>query len=422
MTDNDDKEPQAHPPTTQIIAVGSELLTSTRLDTNSLFLTEQVNRLGIQVDRKSVVGDGEDQIASVLRAASDDAGVVFVTGGLGPTGDDITREVAARLFERPLIFDPAIMESIEARARRFGFPLAENNRKQAMVPKGAEVLPNAKGTAPGLLLRVNRTLLFLLPGPPRELKPMVTGQVVRILKETFPVSVHLSRHLSVASMTESRVDALVEPIYSQYPDIQTTILSSPGIIHLHLNHAGNSRVGAAMLEELIARIRTTLGDSLFTETGKVLPQVVGECLREKGQSLATAESCTGGLIGKFITDIPGSSDYFRGSVVAYSNDLKEALLGLPSSILQTEGAVSDAVACHMARSVCELTGASVGLSVTGIAGPGGGTHEKPVGLVFLGLCLGGCVSSRKHLLPGGREIIRLRSALLGLDWLRRKLL
>ena len=418
----DDKEPQGHPPKAEIIAVGSELLTSTRIDTNSLFITEQVNRLGIQVDRKSVVGDGEDQIASVLRSAVDNAEVVFVTGGLGPTGDDITREVAAKLFERPLSFDPAIMELIEARARKFGFPLAENNRKQAMVPEGAKVLPNSKGTAPGLLLSVHRTRLFLLPGPPRELKPMVTGQVVRILKETFPVSVQLTRHLSVASMTESRVDALVEPIYSQYPDIQTTILASPGIIHLHLIHPGGSREGDAMLEELIGRIRTTLGDSLFTDTGKALPQIVGECLREKGQSLAIAESCTGGLIGKLVTDAPGSSDYFRGSVVAYSNDLKEGILGLPSSILHAAGAVSDAVARNMARSVCEITGASVGLSVTGVAGPGGGTDEKPVGLVFFGLCLGGRISSRKHLLPGGREIIRLRCALLGLDWLRRKLL
>ncbi len=422
MTDPDRRGSPSKLPACQIIAVGSELLTPTRLDTNSLFLTEEVNRLGIEVDKKTVVGDREDKISSAIRRAVESAALLFVTGGLGPTKDDITREVVAKLFERRLIFDPAIMESIEARARKFSFPLAENNRRQAMVPEGAEVLPNSKGTAPGLLLRVNRTLVFLLPGPPRELKPMVTGQVVGILEKTFPVSVQLSRHLSVASMAESRVDALVEPIYSLYPDIQTTILSSPGIIHLHLRYAGSSAAGNSMLEELIGRIRTTLGDSVFSETGQALPQVVGETLQGNGLNLATAESCTGGLIGKLITDVPGSSDYFKGSVVVYSDDLKETLLGLPSSILETEGAVSDPVARYMARSVCELTGASASLSATGVAGPGGGTDEKPVGLVFLGLCLGDQVFSSRHLLPGGRQTIRLRAALLALDWLRRKLL
>lgn len=412
---------KAQSPKTQIIAVGTELLSPTQLDTNSLFITQQLNLLGIQVTRKSVVGDREEDISNVLMASVEHSELVFVTGGLGPTKDDITREVTANLFKRKLVFDPLIMESIEIRARKFGLRLTKNNRRQAMVPEEAEVLFNFKGTAPGLLLNVNGALLFLLPGPPRELKPMVAEQVVKILKETFPVSVQLSRHLAVAAMPESRVDAMLEPIYCQYPQVQTTILSSPGIINLHFSCSGSSQAEELTLEKLIGKIRTKLGKSLFTETGQTLPQVVGGCLKKKGLSLATAESCTGGLLGKLITDIPGSSDYFRGGVVTYSNDLKELFLGLPTSMLQ-KGVVSDAVACYMARSIRDRTGASVGLSVTGIAGPGGGTDEKPVGLVFLGLCQDGSISARKHLFPGGRKVIRRQAALYALDWLRRELM
>ena len=410
------------PPTAQIIAVGSELLTPTRLDTNSLFLTEQLNRIGIQVERKMVVGDREDLISDALQAAVESAGVVFVTGGLGPTADDITREVTAELFSRPLLFDSAIMDSIEEQARRFRFPVGENNRRQAMVPEGATVLPNPRGTAPGLFLREGGALVFLLPGPPRELKPMVQEQVMEVLEKSFPVSIHLTRHLSVASMAESKVDALVEPIYCQYPEIQTTILSSPGIIHLHLTSPGGASQAERRLEELTARIRGKLGESLFTEAGESLEAVVGASLKKEGMDLATAESCTGGLIAKMITDVPGSSDYFKGSVVSYSNDLKKSLLGVPAVLLEEQGAVSAAVVEKMATAVCDVTGASAGLSVTGIAGPGGGTAEKPVGLVFFGLSCRGRVFSKRRLLPGGRETIRLRAARFALDWLRRELL
>ena len=422
MTAGSSSKLRSKPPTAQIIAVGSELLTPTRLDTNSLFLTEQLNRIGIQVERKMVVGDREDLISDALQAAVESAEVVFVTGGLGPTADDITREVTAELFGRPLLFDNTIMNSIEERARRFRFPMGENNRRQAMVPEGATVLPNPRGTAPGLFLREGGALVFLLPGPPRELKPMVLEQVMGVLEKSFPVSIHLTRHLSVASMAESKVDALVEPIYRQYPEIQTTILSSPGVIHLHLGCPGTSSEAEEKLEELSARIRGRLGESLFTEAGESLEAVVGASLKKEGMDVATAESCTGGLIAKMITDVPGSSDYFKGSIVSYSNDLKKSLLGVPAVLLEEQGAVSAAVVEKMATAVCDVTGASTSLSVTGIAGPGGGTAEKPVGLVFFGLSCRGRVFSKKRLLPGGRETIRLRAARFALDWLRRELL
>ena len=422
MTAGSSSKLRSKPPTAQIIAVGSELLTPTRLDTNSLFLTEQLNRIGVQVERKMVVGDREDLISDALQAAVESAGVVFVTGGLGPTADDITREVTAELFGRPLLFDSTIMDSIEERARRFRFLVGENNRRQAMVPEGATVLPNPRGTAPGLFLREGGALVFLLPGPPRELKPMVLEQVMGVLEQSFPVSIHLTRHLSVASMAESKVDALVEPIYRQYPEIQTTILSSPGIIHLHLGCPGTSSEAEEKLEELSARIRGRLGESLFTEAGESLEAVVGASLKKEGMDVATAESCTGGLIAKMITDVPGSSDYFKGSIVSYSNDLKKSLLGVPAVLLEEQGAVNAAVVEKMATAVCDVTGASTSLSVTGIAGPGGGTAEKPVGLVFFGLSCRGRVFSKKRLLPGGRETIRLRAARFALDWLRRELL
>jgi nicotinamide-nucleotide amidase len=223
-------------------------------------------------------------------------------------------------------------------------------------------------------------------------------------------------------MAESRVDALVEPVYSEYPEIQTTILSSPGIIHLHLTSASAASPAERKLEELTARIREKLGESLFTEAGESLEAVVGAGLKKEGMDLATAESCTGGLITKMITDVAGSSEYFRGSIVAYSNELKRTLLGVPAVLLEEQGAVSAAVAEKMATAVCEVTGASTGLSVTGIAGPGGGTAEKPVGLVFFGLFCRGRVFSKQRLLPGGRETIRLRAAQFALDWLRRELL
>ena len=422
MTVGSSSELRSEPPTAQIIAVGSELLTPTRLDTNSLFLTEQLNRIGIQVERKMVVGDRGDLISDALQAAVESAGVVFVTGGLGPTADDITREVAAELFGRPLLFDSTIMDSIEERARRFRFPVGENNRRQAMVPEGAVVLPNPRGTAPGLFFRERGALVFFLPGPPRELKPMVQEQVMEVLEKSFPVSIHLTRHLSVASMAESKVDALVEPIYRQYPEIQTTILSSPGIIDLHLGCPGTSSQAEEKLEELSARIRGRLGESLFTEAGESLEAVVGTSLKREGLDLATAESCTGGLIAKMITDVAGSSEYFRGSILGYSNELKKTLLGVPAALLEEQGAVSAAVVEKMATAVCDVTGASTSLSVTGIAGPGGGTAEKPVGLVFFGLSCRGRVFSKRRLLPGGRETIRLRAARFALDWLRRELL
>jgi nicotinamide-nucleotide amidase len=298
-----------------------------------------------------------------------------------------------------------------------------NNRRQALVPEGAEVLANPNGTAPGLFLREGKALIFLLPGPPRELKPMMADQVTPALRRHKPTAVRFSRQLKVASEPESRVDYLAAPIYQSYPEVETTILSSPGVIELFFRWTGAPDQAAAQtaLDELQQRVRDVLGESVFTDREESLETVVGGLLAARGKTLATAESCTGGWISKLITDTPGSSAYFRGGVVAYSNDFKETGLGVDIELLRRHGAVSEPVAGAMAEGVRRLASADWGLATTGIAGPGGGCAEKPVGLICFGLAGEGKTETKRARLLGDREAIRLRASRLALDWLRRRL-
>lgn len=408
----------------EIIAVGSELLTPSRVETNSLFVTEKLNETGIKVMRKSVVGDREEEIRAVLEAALKESEIVILTGGLGPTNDDITREVVAKILGRELRLHSDIIDGLKARYGSAGLKMTENNRRQAMVPEGAEPLDNPNGTAPGLFLKEGKALVFLLPGPPRELKPMMVGTVMRLIRKHKQVSRQFHRRLKLASEAESRVDNLVGPIYTSYPKIETTILSSPGIIELLFLWVGeeDETVAQHQLEELSELIRDQLRDSVFTDQELSLPEVVGQELRKRGKTLASAESCTGGLVGKLLTDVPGSSDYYTGGVVCYSNRSKAELLGVNETTIERLGAVSEAVASQMATGICLRTGSDIGLSVTGVAGPGGGTPEKPVGLVFVGVCHGAEVGVKKLQFPGTREAIRLRASRVALDSVRRDLL
>lgn len=408
----------------EIIAVGSELLSFSRTETNSLFIASKLIPLGFEIPRKWVVGDREGEIRHALQTATDNADVVIVTGGLGPTNDDITREVTASLLGRALKEDSRILAGLEERYGRFGLRLTANNRKQAQVPESAVVIPNPNGTAPGLLLVEGRTLVFLLPGPPRELYPMVEDQVLPLIKQYKRTSQVFSRQLKVAGEAESRVDSRIEGIYKAYPEVETTILSSPGIISLYFVWKGaeDSEGANRTLDELSSRVEGELGDSVFTRDESSLAEVLGNRLRQDALTLATAESCTGGWISKMLTDVPGSSDYFLGGVVCYSNAVKESVLGVPSDLLADHGAVSEAVAASLARGVQKLLGSDIGLAVTGIAGPGGGSEEKPVGTVFLGLALKDRCEVRKLSLPGDRDMVRKRTSNLALDWLRRRLL
>lgn len=413
---------QSHP-IAEIIAVGSELLTASRIETNSLFLTDRLNGLGIVVERKVVVGDRESALSESFQTALRRAQVVILTGGLGPTSDDVTREIVAGTLGLRLRTDSRIIARLEELYRRFGHRMAENNRRQAEVPEGAEVLPNNKGTAPGLFLRHEGRLVFLLPGPPRELNPMVDAEVLPRLRRYLKTTRQFVRQLRVASLAESAVDQRIAPLYRVYPDIEPTVLSSLGIIDLFFYWRGpdDEELAQDHLEKLVGEVRTELGEAVFSDRHEELEAVVGRELSGRGLRLATAESCTGGLLGKLVTDVDGSSGYYLGGVVAYSNPLKRKLLGVKQETLQAYGAVSRETAAEMAAGVCRLTGAEAGLAVTGIAGPSGGSDDKPVGTVFFGLSLRGEARAMHRRLPGDRDSVRTRSARFALDWLRREL-
>ena len=404
----------------EIIAIGSELLTPDRVDTNSLFLTEQLNRLGIEVVRKLVVGDQRSQIRDAFHEALGRAELVISIGGLGPTEDDLTREALAELLGRRLILNEAILLGIQARFRRFGRQMPEINQRQAMVPEGAIVLENTQGTAPGLWLETDGRIVVLLPGPPQELKPMFTQQVEgRLAWRTTAVRLY-KRELRVAGMAESDVEQRIAPIYTRYPDAQTTILASPGEVQIHLRAwSADATAAEKLLKEMVERIVMALGENIFTTRGESLEEVVARDLNLNGATIAVAESCTGGLLAQRLTSIPGSSSYFLGGVVCYSNDLKRVWVDVPADLLESKGAVSMEVARALAEGIRRRSGSTLGLAVTGIAGPGGGSPEKPVGTVHVALAERAGGKERTLHLPGDRDRIRWQASQAALDLVRR---
>ncbi len=413
----------------EIIAVGSELLTPFRLDTNSLFLTERLNHLGIEVRRKSVVGDDLKELENTLRAALGSEGLgelVIVMGGLGPTEDDRTREAVANVLGRRLYLDQKIAERLERRFRKRGLTMPEINLRQAMVIEGAELLENPKGTAPGQWVQEGSKILVLLPGPPHEVEAVFEKECWPRLEPLAAGRRLLTRVLKIAGMYESQVDQVAAPIYRRYDNPSTTILAAPGEIQLHLRAAGHTEAEAReALDDLAQRLQLALGDSVFSDTGESLEEVVGRLLIMKGATLAVAESCTGGLLGQRITSVPGSSRYFVGGVMSYSNDVKMRWLDVPAQVLETEGAVSGEAARIMAESVRRRFGADIGVSITGIAGPvtpSTPPTNKPVGLVYAAVAdEQGCRVSERQF-PGDRERVRMFASQLALDMVRRRLL
>jgi len=407
----------------EIIAIGSELLTPDRVDTNSLFLTEQLNRLGIEVVRKLVVGDQRGQIRDSFREALGRAELVISIGGLGPTEDDLTREALAELLGRRLILNEAILLGIQARFRRLGRQMPEINQRQAMVPEGAIVLENSQGTAPGLWLETDGRIVILLPGPPQELKPMFTQEVEgRLAWRTTAVRLY-KRELRVAGMAESDVEQRIAPIYTRYPDAQTTILASPGEVQIHLRAwSADATAAEKLLKEMVERVVMALGENIFTTKGESLEEVVARDLNLNGATIAVAESCTGGLLAQRLTSIPGSSSYFLGGVVCYSNDLKRVWVDVPADLLESKGAVSMEVARALAEGIRRRSGSTLGLAVTGIAGPGGGSPEKPVGTVHVALAERAGGKERTLHLPGDRDRIRWQASQAALDLVRRHFL
>jgi len=406
----------------EIIAVGSELLTVGRLDTNSLYLTGELNNLGVEVVTKCVVGDDLARLTDAVRRAFSRSGIVILSGGLGPTEDDLTREAVAQALDRKLIFHADISDALEQRFARSGRRMSEINKRQAYVIEGAEVLPNDRGTAPGQWIAAHGAVAMLLPGPPHELKAMFEQQCLPRLTQFVPRQAIRTVFLRITGMPESDLDALISPVYKKYQNPVTTILAANGDLQVHLRARCDTDAEAiALLAEVAGPIEALLGDRLYSRIGDPLEVVVGNLLRERGATVAVAESCTGGMLGARFTATPGSSEYFVGGFITYSNALKRDLLGVPASTLEQFGAVSSQTAEAMAQGARERTGATCAISITGIAGPDGGSEDKPVGLVYIGIAdaAGVVVTQRRFL--GDRERIRVFTTQHALDLLRRRL-
>ncbi|MBM3780599.1 MAG: competence/damage-inducible protein A [Acidobacteria bacterium] len=412
-----------------ILAVGSELLTPTKVDTNSLAITEVLNALGIEVAAKAVVGDAPDELAAHIRMAVGRHAVVVITGGLGPTEDDLTRDVVATVMGRPLVEDPALVEQIRERFTARGLEMPESNRRQGQVPEGSRVIPNTRGSAPGLWLAHDGGVVILLPGPPSEMRPMLEGPVREWLIDHGAPAHLIRRVLRVAGRTESGVDAHVHPLYMPWahesPSVATTILASAGVVELHLSAVtSDAEAGQALLHGKVRALQQLLGDDVVSVDGRSLSQVVGDLLRAQGATVTAAESCTGGLLTALLTDVPGSSDYVDRTAVVYSNEAKREWLGVSPALVDAHGAVSGPVARAMATGALAHSSATVAVAITGIAGPGGGTIAKPVGTVWFALAhrTASAVKAVCCRFAGDRAGVRRFAALTALDLLRRHLL
>ncbi len=403
----------------EIIAVGSELLTPDRLDTNSLFLTEELNTIGIEVVRKTVVGDNRDLLAEAFRGALNRVPLIISSGGLGPTEDDLTRETVADLLGRKLRRNDEILRYIEGRFRSLGREMPEVNVRQAMVPEGAEILENPRGTAPGLWLEDSGRTVVLLPGPPREMKPLFREQVLpRLGRRVSGVRLY-SRELRVTGLGESHVEQRILPIYKRFPEVQTTILAAPGETQIHLRFWTEDAAHAKKtLDEIVQGFEIALADRIFSQDGRALEEVVAEQLTLNNATIAVAESCTGGLLAQRLTSIAGSSSYFLGGVVCYSNELKSAWADVPAEMIAAKGAVSPEVAVALAEGIRRRVGSTLGVGITGIAGPGGGSDEKPVGTVYVAISHAGGIKERGARFPGDRESIRWQASQAALDLVR----
>jgi nicotinamide-nucleotide amidase len=402
-----------------IVAVGSELLGASRTDTNSLWIAGKLDEAGIAVAHKACVGDELAAIAAALREASRRAPLVIVTGGLGPTADDLTREAVAEFAGRTLALDPAILEEIRGRFARRGIEMPRINEKQALVVDGSRPLTNPRGSAPGIWLETEEGVVACLPGVPAEMKRMFEELVFPEVAGRFGSAARHRRILKVAAMGESAVEERVTPVYEKWSSHVFTILASVGEVQLHLAAEGTAEEAARVLDAQTADFERALAGRIYGRDGQTLEGVVGDRLREIGATLATAESCTGGLIAQRITDVAGSSDYFRGSVVAYADDVKTAFLGVRSETLAAHGAVSEETAREMAEGARARFGADFAIAATGIAGPGGGTPEKPVGTVWIALAAPDRETKTLRLRPpGDRATIRGWTASAALEMLR----
>ncbi|MCX6552938.1 MAG: competence/damage-inducible protein A [Acidobacteria bacterium] len=410
----------------EIIAVGTELLVPPRVDTNSLHITARLNDLGIEVRAKAIVGDRREDLESSLRAALARTTLVVLCGGLGPTDDDLTRDAVAAVLGRSLHEDADVLLRIRRRFEARGARMPEINRRQALVPEGAQVVANAMGTAPGLWITHGDRTILLLPGPPSELKPMLEQVVAERLGPMAGDARLYRRSLFICGRTESEVDEIASPIYSPWLDqaapVHTTVLTAPAQVELHLSTRDQSAAAAAeRLDGAVAALTAAFGADVFSTDGRSLEEALGGLLRERRWRIGVAESCTGGLISSRLTDIPGSSDYVVANAVCYSNASKTSWLGVPEDLIAEHGAVSEPVALAMADGIRARAGTDIGVGVTGIAGPAGGTDSKPVGTVAIAVSTGTVRVVRTFRFPFGRLRVKQFAAQMALDMARRVL-
>ena len=411
----------------EIIAVGSEMLTPWRQDTNSLYLTEKLNEIGVTVAFKTIVGDRQKDLVSAVQTALGRTDIVAIMGGLGPTEDDLTREAVAEALSLTMRRDAAQVAAIHARAATWRIPMPTNNQKQADVLQGATILPNPNGSAPGQWLDVTfggyRKLLMLIPGPPNECKPLFEAECLPRLREILPVRHIAKRVLRAAMIPESQADSLLAPIYTLYKDVETTILAHAGDIQLTLLCAkSNLELAQQRVDELAGRMEEALDDYLYSSGGESLEQIVLDYLGLRQATLAVAESCTGGMIAQRITGVSGSSRSFLGGAIVYSNQLKTVFACIPPELIAQYGAVSAEVARALATGIRQTTGATLGLGITGIAGPTGATEGKPVGLVYIALSDAQKTDSVERTFRGDRDRVRQWATQQALDMIRRRLM
>ncbi len=411
----------------EIIAVGSEMLTPFRMDTNSLYLTEQLNLLGVDVIFKSIVGDDRRRLVAAAQHGLFRSDILIFSGGLGPTEDDLTREAVAEALGLSLRRDPEILARLEKRFAERGWKMSANNAKQADVLEGASVLPNPNGTAPGQWLSGEfdgrEHTIVLLPGPPHEMKALFEAEVRERLRAKVPPAFLAVRTLKIAMLGESAVDARVAPIYKRYTDVETTILAGAGEIELHFkNIAATVDAAQRRVDEVAGVVEDELDDAVYSRNGESLEQIVGYWLQMRDATVAVAESCTGGLLAERITSIGGSSRYFLGGAVVYSNALKTELAGVPAEMIERHGAVSREVAAALAEGIRYRCESTLGVGITGVAGPTGGTPEKPVGLVFHAVATTTGTEVVQRNFPGDRKRIRRFASTMAMDMVRKKLM
>lgn len=405
----------------EIIVTGSELLAGGVLETNSLFLSEELLSLGIETAFKTVVGDDEKDIEYVLQQALLRADIILITGGIGPTLDDITRKVIAKVTRRRLALSEDALKAIKTRL--IGREYSSANDRQALIPMGGRLIPNPIGTAPGFFLEEDGKLIAALPGVPQEMEIMFQEGLRPVLSERFGGRLFIKKRvLRTFGLSEAAVNEALGTIIKNNRPMVGLAAKETGVDVRILARGQDPESAQSLIERIEAAVRERLKDSVYGVDGQTMEEIVGALLKQQRLTIAVAESCTGGLISKRLTDVPGSSEYFMRAAVVYSNRSKTEMLGVPEDVLQRHGAVSKETAAAMARGIKDAAATDIGLSVTGIAGPSGGSREKPVGLVYMALASRDGVRLEEHRFLGSRDQIRMKASQAALDMVRKYLI